>query len=50
MIRMSAHTGARVTWDQAINSQEQLLDVANLSKDMKIPEWKTPVPGTTKFV
>ena len=50
MVRMSAHTGARVTWDQAINSKEQLMDVANLTADMKVPEWKVPIPGTTKFI
>ncbi len=49
MIRMSAHTGARITWNQAYNSNERLLDVANLQRDMKLPEWKTPIPGTTKF-
>lgn len=50
MIRMSAHTGVRVTWEQALNSKEQLMDVANLHKDMKVPVWTTPIPGTTKFV
>jgi len=50
MIRMSAHTGGRITWDQALNSQESLVDVANLTMDTKLPEWKTPIPGTTKFV
>lgn len=49
MARMSAYTGKEVTWEQAMNSKEDLFP-----KDLK---WETPLPvapvampGTTEFV
>ncbi len=49
MGRMAAYTGQVITWDQALNSQE------NLYPDLTdprapIPVGKPPVPGKTRFV
>ena len=48
MGRMSAYTGQEITWDMAMNSQEDTMP-ANLSWDMKLPVPDLPVPGITQF-
>ncbi|CAG0971864.1 Myo-inositol 2-dehydrogenase [Phycisphaerales bacterium] len=48
MARMSAYTGQTVSWDQALNSTEELTP-----KSLAWGDWPTPpvaVPGQTKFV
>ena len=47
MGRMSAYTGQQITWEMAMNSQENTMP-ANLSWDMKLPVPELPVPGITK--
>lgn len=48
MARMSAYTGQTISWDQALNSKEDLVP-----KQIAWGDWPTPpvaVPGQTKFV
>jgi predicted dehydrogenase len=47
--RMSAYTGQRVTWEEAIASQEDLRPAAELSWDMKLAVPPVAVPGRTRF-
>ncbi len=50
MGRMAAYTGQEVTYDAALNSQEQLgPDMASLTFDMAPPVPVIAVPGVTKF-
>jgi predicted dehydrogenase len=49
MGRMAAYTGQEVTWDEAFNSQEQLVP-AQLDWNMKLPIAPMAVPGVTKLV
>ncbi|MCX6905009.1 MAG: Gfo/Idh/MocA family oxidoreductase, partial [Verrucomicrobia bacterium] len=49
MGRMAAYTGKEVTWDMALNSQDQLVP-DNLTWDMKLPIRPLAVPGKTPFV
>ena len=49
MGRMAAYTGAEVTWDMALNSQDQLVPEP-LTWDMKFDPPPTARPGITKFV
>jgi myo-inositol 2-dehydrogenase/D-chiro-inositol 1-dehydrogenase len=49
MGRMAAYTGQEITWEQALNSEEQIVPAT--------PDWKAPVtvapvamPGQTKFI
>ena len=49
MVRESAYTGQRITWEQMLNSNKVYLDVANLNKDIVVPEWKVAVPGSTQL-
>lgn len=49
MGRMAAYTGAEVTWEQALNSQERLVP-ENLTWDMKLPIAPMAVPGKTKLI
>ncbi|MCX8155002.1 MAG: Gfo/Idh/MocA family oxidoreductase [Verrucomicrobiae bacterium] len=49
MGRMAAYTGQEITWEMALNSQEQLVP-ENLTWDMKLPIKPMAVPGRTKFV
>ena len=50
MGRMSAYTGKAVTWEQALNSKEDLMpEPDKLDWDMKLPEPPVAVPGKTKF-
>jgi predicted dehydrogenase len=46
MGRMSAYTGKQVTWDKALNSQEQLMP-DDLTWDTKLPDWQLAIPGKT---
>ncbi|MDB6172113.1 MAG: oxidoreductase domain protein [Chthoniobacteraceae bacterium] len=50
MGRMSAYTGQTVTWDQMLNSQENLQPQEALDFKMKLPIAPAPMPGRTKFV
>ncbi len=48
--RMSNYTGKSLTWEQALNSKEQLMpEPANLSWDTVMPKWTVAVPGKTLF-
>lgn len=48
MGRMAAYTGLEVTWEQALNSAEQLVP-SNLTWDMKLDAPPLALPGITKF-
>ncbi len=47
--RMAAYTGQRITWEQALNSKQQLVP-DNVDWETKIEQLPTAVPGLTKFV
>lgn len=49
MGRMSAYTGQRLTWEQALDSKLDTMP-KDLSWDMKLPVGETPSPGKTKFI
>jgi hypothetical protein len=49
MSRMSAYTGRSLTWEQAINSQEDL-SPSGYSWDSEPPASEVAVPGLTKFI
>jgi len=49
MGRMSAYTGKEVTWEQALNSKEELVP-ANLAWDMSLPVPPVAMPGKTELV
>jgi myo-inositol 2-dehydrogenase/D-chiro-inositol 1-dehydrogenase len=49
MGRMSAYTGKRVTWEQALNSKEQLMP-DSLTWDMPMPVAPVATPGKTPLV
>jgi predicted dehydrogenase len=49
MGRMSAYSGKRVTWDQALNSKEDLMP-KDLTLDMSLPVAPLAIPGKTPFV
>ncbi len=49
MGRMAAYTGQQITWDQAMNSQEQLFP-DRLEWDMSHAVSPMPRPGVTKFI
>ena len=49
MGRMAAYTGKRVTWDEALNSQEVLMPDL-LAWDAEPPKSVVAVPGITKFI
>lgn len=48
MGRMSAYTGKEVTWDQAINSQEDLSPASYVMAELPIPP--VPMPGRTPLL
>jgi len=48
MGRMATYTGQTITWEQALNSQEDLTPVAYEWGDMPVPS--VAMPGITKFV
>lgn len=49
MGRMAAYTGQEVTWEQAMNSKEQLVP-ENLDWKMKLPIAPTAIPGTSRLI
>lgn len=49
MGRMSAYSGKEVSWDQALNTKENLMP-ENLSWDMSLPEPHVAMPGKYKLV
>lgn len=49
MARESAHTGQQVTWEMALNSQQNLMP-AGLDWKMKLDVPAVPIPGVTKFI
>jgi predicted dehydrogenase len=49
MGRMSAFTGKAVSWEQALNTREDLFP-QSLAWDMNLPEPPLPVPGKTPLV
>ncbi|MBI3881142.1 MAG: Gfo/Idh/MocA family oxidoreductase [Verrucomicrobia bacterium] len=49
MGRMAAYTGLEVTWEMALNSEENLVP-DNLTWDMNLPVLPIAVPGKKKFV
>jgi myo-inositol 2-dehydrogenase / D-chiro-inositol 1-dehydrogenase len=49
MGRMAAYTGQQVTWDQAVNSKEQLVP-EKLEWGMSLPVQPMPRPGITKLL
>jgi predicted dehydrogenase len=49
MGRMAAYTGQKITWDQAMNSKEDLTP-EKYDWDAKLRTWEVAVPGKTKFV
>jgi predicted dehydrogenase len=46
MGRMSAYTGQKVSWEKALNSEEQLMP-DNLTWETPLPEWQLAIPGKT---
>jgi myo-inositol 2-dehydrogenase/D-chiro-inositol 1-dehydrogenase len=48
MGRMACYTGKEITWDMAMNSQENLTPEKYEWGDVKVPE--VPMPGQTEFV
>ncbi|MBY0229888.1 MAG: Gfo/Idh/MocA family oxidoreductase [Gemmataceae bacterium] len=48
MGRMSAYTGQKITWEQALNSKEVLMP-EGLAWDMKLPTPPVAMPGKTPF-
>jgi hypothetical protein len=49
MARESAYSGTAITWDQIMNSQQDLMP-REFGMDVKIDEPPLPAPGTYKFV
>jgi myo-inositol 2-dehydrogenase / D-chiro-inositol 1-dehydrogenase len=49
MGRMAAYTGQEITYEAALNSQEQLVP-AGLTWDTPAPEVNVPMPGQTRFI
>ena len=49
MGRMAAYTGQEITWEQALNSQEELMP-ENLDWNTKIELPPVPTPGLTRFL
>ena len=49
MGRMAAYTGQEITWEMALNSQEQLVP-DNLVWDAELPVKPMALPGQTKFI
>jgi predicted dehydrogenase len=49
MGRMAAYTGQTITWEQALNSKEDL-SPAKYDWDVELPKWQVAMPGRTKFV
>ncbi|MFV1995148.1 MAG: Gfo/Idh/MocA family protein, partial [Verrucomicrobiales bacterium] len=49
MGRMAAYTGQRITWEQALNSEQELVP-ETLEWNRKVEDLPLAVPGVTKFV
>jgi hypothetical protein len=49
MGRMAAYTGAEITWEQALNSQERLVP-EHMEWNMKHPVRPMAMPGQTRLV
>ncbi len=49
MGRMAAYTGAEISWDQMLESQEKLV-ADNLKWDMSLPIEPMAIPGKTRYV
>ena len=49
MGRMAAYTGKKITWEQAMNSQQKLLP-DELGLDSKIEDVPLAIPGRTEFI
>lgn len=49
MGRMAAYTGKEITWDEALNSQENLRP-PKLDWNMELPVPPVAIPGKTKFI
>jgi hypothetical protein len=51
MGRMATYTGQRITWDEALNSQEDLTPKSYALGPVELPEaaLKVAMPGVTKF-
>jgi hypothetical protein len=49
MGRMAAYTGQTITWEQAMNSQENLVPPGDELAFGSMPFPPVPVPGVTKF-
>ena len=50
MGRMAGYTGQVVTWDEAVNSKEDLRPAEPLDFKMKLPTPPVAMPGRTKFI
>ena len=48
MGRMAAYTGQEITYEQMLNSKQQLVP-DNVTWDTPAPEVKVAMPGITKF-
>ena len=48
MGRMAAYTGKEITWDEALNSQENL-QPPRIAWDVELPVPPVATPGKTKF-
>ena len=48
MGRLAAYTGKEITWEEALNSSENLHPDGEISWDMKVPFMPIPVPGRYK--
>jgi myo-inositol 2-dehydrogenase / D-chiro-inositol 1-dehydrogenase len=49
MGRMAAYTGLQITWEEALNSQENLVP-EHLDWNMRLPIAPMAIPGRTKFI
>jgi hypothetical protein len=49
MGRMSAYTGKQVSWEQALNSKEDLMP-KDLTLEMSKPEASVAIPGKTPLI
>ena len=49
MGRMAAYTGQRVTWEEALNSEQSLVP-ANLDWDTEVEDIPLAVPGQSKLI
>ena len=48
--RMAGYTGQVITWDEAVNSKEDLRPTEPLDWKMKLPMPPVAMPGRTKFI